>query len=76
MVLTENEEKFLKRYFNEYAIHRGEDVIGVLMLNGAFKELPDGQLVEFSNKLEDKRVEIELREQIEKQKQRYNKNEN
>ena len=51
ITLTGNETAFLKRYFNELALGRGEDIIGVLMLNGAFNELPGDQLVALADKL-------------------------
>jgi len=51
LTLTGNETAFLKRYFKEVAVGRGEDVAGVLMLNGAFKELPGDELVALADKL-------------------------
>ena len=51
--LTDNEAKVVGEMFAIVAKWEGEDIIGVLMKNGAFRDLPGEQLVNLAQKLED-----------------------
>lgn len=51
--LTDNEAKVIGELFQTFAKRELEDIIGLLMRHGAFRDLPEDKLVNLSRKLED-----------------------
>lgn len=52
MQLSYNESVAIGNIFNSLTKQEGEDVIGVLMKYGCFKQLPDKELVRLSKKID------------------------
>jgi hypothetical protein len=51
LVLTDEEEVVVKRVVGNAAAREGEDIIGLLMKDGALRELTEDQLVALAKRL-------------------------